>query len=324
MLVCRSRAHVVRYARHLENGIRRLGYEWRVYASFSGTLALEDSPGELISEGTMNRGLSLQSADVFVVCNKLETGFDEPRLVAMYIDRSLSGAHCVQVLGRLNRVCEHKYNTSVVDFVNHATTIQQSFEQFWEETRFTTGPGHVLEIGERALDGYLANVLIHMGSLKHLSVGDALKRVAQMTADARANVETSLRAYVVQCRALQREKRELPMAWAERLLELLGVPDAAQEAKQKQSLSLEAAELDVSDTRLSETFNGSITMRRHCTGFPAAQAVVKGGHKARDGDLVTNRIGGKRSELKQGERSLVPTTLTLTLSPEHNAICKAN
>jgi len=188
MIVCRSRAHVVRFARRIQDGATRRGRPWRVFASFSGNLELIGGEG-LVSESGMNRGVSLESADIYVVCNKLETGFDEPRLVSMYIDRHLHGAHCVQVLGRLNRICEGKLGTSVVDFVNSAVSIQQSFEQFWEETRCQTGPGHALELGERALDGYLANVLLHMGSLRGLSVAEAVKRVASMGADARSNVD---------------------------------------------------------------------------------------------------------------------------------------
>jgi len=199
MVVCRSRDHVVKYARLLQAGIRQSGGNRQVYASFSGNLPVKsglDGEETLLTEQRINRGLSLERADIYVVCNKLETGFDEPRLIAMYIDRGtqpypcfchvnhraqsrfnicclsagLHGAHAVQVLGRLNRTCPGKRNTSIVDFVNSATTIQHAFEQFWEGTSFSTGPGSAAEIGERALEGYLANILLHLGSLRKVNI----------------------------------------------------------------------------------------------------------------------------------------------------------
>ena len=69
-------------------------------------------------------------AKLLVVCNKYETGYDEPSLAIMYIDKPLQGAKAVQTLSRLNRPAPNlgKLNTTVVDFVNAAGSISESFE----------------------------------------------------------------------------------------------------------------------------------------------------------------------------------------------------
>jgi transcription elongation factor S-II len=125
---------------------------------------------------------------------------------------------------------------------------------------------------------------------------------------ARSNVEASLRAYVLQCRALQRHKRELPIGWAEKLLELMGVSDAAQESRQKASLSLEAASLDVSATKLNETFNGTITMRGQGAGegggMLPSSAIGKGGKASRESTVTQG--GG---ELSKEELTMVRVAL---------------
>ena len=71
---------------------------------------------------------------MLVVCNKLETGYDDPWLQSMYVDRSLRGAHAVQVLSRLNRNAPGKTRVSVVDFVNTPSTLHAAFAAFWDET----------------------------------------------------------------------------------------------------------------------------------------------------------------------------------------------
>lgn len=82
--------------------------EFRVFGAFSGDVTASphgvSRDGCVWTEASLNRrDADLDSAELLVVCNKLETGFDEPRLALMYIDRHLTGARCVQVLSRANR-----------------------------------------------------------------------------------------------------------------------------------------------------------------------------------------------------------------------------
>ena len=91
----------------------------------------------VVTESSMNQ-YSLDEANIIVVCNKLETGFDDFRLCVMYVDRTLQGAKCVQVLSRLNRTHPQKLGTQVIDFVNQPETIRDAFEDFFVETIFST------------------------------------------------------------------------------------------------------------------------------------------------------------------------------------------
>lgn len=71
---------------------------------------------------------------VLIVCNKFQTGFDEPLLHSIFIDKSLQGVQCVQTLSRLNRKTRGKKDTFVLDFVNNVETIQESFQNFYQTT----------------------------------------------------------------------------------------------------------------------------------------------------------------------------------------------
>lgn len=90
----------------------------------------------IVTEASLN-AVSLDEAHVIIVCSKLETGFDDPRLCCMYIDRHLQGSRCVQILSRLNRQHPRKRATRVVDFANQAETVREAFEEFWGETSFS-------------------------------------------------------------------------------------------------------------------------------------------------------------------------------------------
>ena len=123
----------------------------RVFVAFSGTLAIASSGDDgdsshrgkmegasrLLSERTLNGDsdvLSLFRARgpaLLIVCAKLETGFDEPRVCTMVIDRALRGAHAVQVLGRANRTHPRKPQPRVLDFANSAEEIAAAFRCYY-------------------------------------------------------------------------------------------------------------------------------------------------------------------------------------------------
>lgn len=77
-----------------------------MYAAFSGSLAREDGSGSTVTEDTLNGSpLNLASSDIVIVCDKLDTGYNDPRLACMYIDRYLrSSSQTVQLTSRLNRL----------------------------------------------------------------------------------------------------------------------------------------------------------------------------------------------------------------------------
>jgi superfamily II DNA or RNA helicase len=93
-------------------------------------------------------GFSLASASVLVVCSKLETGYDDPHLALLFVDRPLRGARAVQTLGRLNRPAPWLNKTSrsihVFDFVNPPSALRDAFAEYFGETVLYVGPRAVL------------------------------------------------------------------------------------------------------------------------------------------------------------------------------------
>src|SRR5699024_7205228 len=71
---------------------------------------------------------------VLIVAEKYQTGFDEPLLHTMYVDKPLSGIKAVQTLSRLNRICQGKEDTFVLDFVNTPDEIKEAFQPYYEVT----------------------------------------------------------------------------------------------------------------------------------------------------------------------------------------------
>lgn len=143
MVVTRSRLHAVRTKQAIDAYIKRKGYEdIRALVAFSGTVTDPDAPEIAYTEPMMNGFPESQlpkrfrEADyqVLVVAEKYQTGFDEPLLHTMYVDKKLAGVKAVQTLSRLNRTHPGKQDTFVLDFANTAEEIQQAFEPFYEES----------------------------------------------------------------------------------------------------------------------------------------------------------------------------------------------
>ena len=147
MIVTRSRKHAVRYKRVLDRYLKERGYPYRALVAFSGTV---EDVGLSYTEASMNGCAESQTAETFkqpeyrflIVANKFQTGFDQPLLHTMYVDKKLSGVHAVQTLSRLNRVHPEKQGTMVLDFANEADTIEKAFTPYYERThlRESTDP----------------------------------------------------------------------------------------------------------------------------------------------------------------------------------------
>ena len=161
MIVTRSRLHAVRYYRALTNYLQQQNYGCGALVAFSGTV---DDGGVLFTEAGMNGFPEKQTAAAFhqdenrflVVANKFQTGFDEPLLTAMYVDKPLSGVHAVQTLSRLNRIHPpHKESTLVLDFANQADHIQAAFQPYYEATLLSESTDHnLLYANERTLSDF--------------------------------------------------------------------------------------------------------------------------------------------------------------------------
>ena len=145
MVVTPSRLHAVRYVQEFKRQIQEKGYDLDVLVAFSGEVNDNGVPyteegmnktkdGETIKEKALPAAFHTDDYGILVVAEKYQTGFDEPLLHTMFVDKKLSGVKAVQTLSRLNRTARGKLDTFVLDFVNSADDIKASFEPFYEET----------------------------------------------------------------------------------------------------------------------------------------------------------------------------------------------
>ena len=140
MVVAPDRMSAATWSHKMNEYIAKRGYDdMTTLVAFSGSLKYGDGDDAVeVTEASMNgvRDTALHfrendDAKVLIVANKFQTGFDEPRLCAMYVDRKLSGVQAVQTLSRLNRVFPNKPKPMVVDFANEMSAILESFKPYY-------------------------------------------------------------------------------------------------------------------------------------------------------------------------------------------------
>ena len=140
MVVTSSRKAAAEYYRYMKRLCAKEDYAGvKPVVAFSGKL---DIAGQEVTEASLNGFPSSEIAKRFdtdafnliIVANKFQTGFDQPKLCAMYVDKKLTGVAAVQTLSRLNRTCTGKTEPFVLDFANKAETIQSAFEPYYMST----------------------------------------------------------------------------------------------------------------------------------------------------------------------------------------------
>jgi len=139
MVVTKSRLHAVRYKQTFDAYLAEKGYPHKAMVAFSGTVV--DGSKEY-TEAKMNGVSESQTVETFkedtykfmIVAEKLQTGFDQPLLTAMYVDKKLAGVGAVQTLSRLNRSAYSKEQVFVLDFVNTVDDIKASFQPYYTTT----------------------------------------------------------------------------------------------------------------------------------------------------------------------------------------------
>lgn len=141
MVVTDSRLAAVRYKQSFDAYIAHKKYPIKTLVAFSGTVIDDRLPTKTYSEAQMNDGIydreipeRFASSDyhILLVAEKYQTGFDQPLLHTMYIDKRLAGIQAVQTLSRLNRIHPLKEDTFVLDFVNSQDEIKDAFKQYYE------------------------------------------------------------------------------------------------------------------------------------------------------------------------------------------------
>jgi len=143
MVVVRSRYHCVLFQQEMKKQMKEMGLPYSVLVGYSGTIKYG---GRDLTEGMLNKenglgnmvsipdGLKDPRYRILIVSSKFQTGFDEPLLQSMFLDKKLSGVQCVQTLSRLNRTCSGKTDTFVLDFVNETEDVVSSFQPYYTNT----------------------------------------------------------------------------------------------------------------------------------------------------------------------------------------------
>lgn len=161
MVVTSSRLEAVRYKLAFEKYVANKGYEnVNAMVAFSGEVNDPDFPDTPFTEKSMNpnlRGRDMRKAfdtndyQIMLVANKFQTGFDQNKLVAMYVDKPLKGVECIQTLSRLNRTRQGKNQTFVLDFVNDPEEVLAEFKVYFQTAELSgvSDPNLVYEIMEK-------------------------------------------------------------------------------------------------------------------------------------------------------------------------------
>ena len=156
LVVTGSRLHAVRYKQEFDRYIKEKGYtDLKTLVAFSGKVI--DQYGNEFVETEMNKGIKEKELpekfdtneyQVLIVAEKYQTGFDQPLLHTMYVDRRISGVKAVQTLSRLNRTHPGKEDTFVLDFANEEEDIINSFQPYYEMTTVqeSTDPDHLYDL----------------------------------------------------------------------------------------------------------------------------------------------------------------------------------
>lgn len=223
MVVTRSRLHAVRYKQVIDEYIKAKGYDTgpgsvAALVAFSGTVTDPDNETVTYTEPLMNgfgeaqlpKRFAGDDYQVLIVAEKYQTGFDQPLLHTMYVDKKLAGVRAVQTLSRLNRTHPGKSDTFVLDFANKAEDIQASFEPFFEETTATATDPNLLYNLETTIQQALVidpdeqaaavQALLTGGSQNqktiYANLGPAVTRFINLDEDDQATFRDALNDYV--------------------------------------------------------------------------------------------------------------------------------
>ncbi|MEZ4676100.1 MAG: type I restriction endonuclease [Caldilineaceae bacterium] len=190
MVVTGSRKEAVRFKLEFDKYVAKQGYhQLNALVAFSGEVTFHaDDPnsqglvGEKFSESSMNPGLrgrdlrevfKTTEYQVMIAANKFQTGFDQPKLCAMYVDKKLGGVDCVQTLSRLNRVYPGKLETYVLDFFNDPQEVLKAFQEYYQTAALldVSDPNHIWDLFDklRAAEIFLWSEVIQFNEVFYTS-----------------------------------------------------------------------------------------------------------------------------------------------------------
>ncbi len=168
MVVTRSRLHAVLYKKAFDKLIKENNYPIKTLVAFTGVVkhdeqeytenSMNDIPEsiyKLKDVDPIREAFKKDNYKILIVANKYQTGFDQPLLHTMYVDKMLNGITAVQTLCRVNRIYPpHKNDTLILDFANKTEVIQKAFQPYYETTFLeeATDPHKLYELEEKLLD----------------------------------------------------------------------------------------------------------------------------------------------------------------------------
>ena len=167
MVVTRSRLHAVLYKKTFDRLIRENDYPIKTLVAFTGTVkhdeqeyterSMNDIPESIYKirdADPIREAFKKDPYKILIVANKYQTGFDQPLLHTMYVDKMLNGITAVQTLCRVNRIYPNKNDTLILDFANKTEVIQKAFQPYYEATFLSEGtdPHKLYELEEKLLD----------------------------------------------------------------------------------------------------------------------------------------------------------------------------
>ncbi len=218
MVVTASRLHAVRYQKALRKYVTERGYAIGILVAFSGTVV---DGGNDWTEANMNTFPESQTAaqfatnkwHVLVVAEKYQTGFDQPLLSAMYVDKLLTGLNAVQTLSRLNRIhpLKRQEDVFVLDFRNEAEDIRAAFEPWYGKTVAPPTDPNLLYDTRHQLDRFnvlradevarAVALIVGVGkvgdhSRVHAALGPALDRFGALSEDEQADFRDVVNRFV--------------------------------------------------------------------------------------------------------------------------------
>lgn len=202
MVVTSSRLHAVRYKLAFDKYLKAKGYtDLQTLVAFSG--AVDDTGGPYteadmnkISENELPDKFHSDDYQVLIVAEKYQTGFDEPLLHTMYVDKPLDGIKAVQTLSRLNRTCRGKDDTFVLDFVNDPETIQDAFQTYYEVTGLgeKTDPNILYDL-QNELDAMQVYTNEEVDTIANLEYGDQSAKSARFQGKLNAALDPGVERY---------------------------------------------------------------------------------------------------------------------------------
>ncbi|MDO6654996.1 type I restriction endonuclease [Anaerobacillus sp. 1_MG-2023] len=212
MVVTGSRLHAVRYKHAFDKYLKAQGYsDLRTLVAFSGTvedngLSYTEAEMNKFSEKELPEKFHSDDYQVLIVAEKYQTGFDEPLLHTMYVDKPLDGIKAVQTLSRLNRTCKGKDDTFILDFVNDAETIQAAFQTYYEVTGLgeTTDPNILYDV-QHELDAMQVYTEEEVNAVANLEYSDQPTKSARFQGKLNAALDPGVQRFT---KELDEEKQE--------------------------------------------------------------------------------------------------------------------